>query len=82
MRKLLQRRGYDDWVAEVEGYGASLEIRAFATRMHDGTSLPDDRLRANAPVRLAPPKPDAAALEKDPRIRSLMAFSEAFRRKD
>ena len=63
--------------------GAAIEeIRAFATRMHDGTSLPDDRLRANAPVRLAPPKPDAAALEKDPRIRSLMAFSEAFRRKD
>ena len=81
MRKLLQRRGYEDWVAEVEGYGDSLEIRAVAMRMHDGHDLPDDRLRANAPVHLAPPRLEVESLEKDPRIRSLMAFSEAFKRK-
>ena len=82
MRRLLQRRGYKDWVGEVEGYGSTLEIRAVATRMHEGVTLAEDRLRANAPAQLEPPRRKAETPATNSRIQSLMAFSDAFKRTD
>ena len=80
MLKLLERRGYQDWAGEVDGYGSNLEIRVFATLPKDLNSIPDDRLRVSAPVHLNPPRPQPQPLEKDPRVQAMLDFAAAVKR--
>lgn len=80
MKRLLQRRGYQDWAGEIDGYGSGLEIRVYATAPEIDSDLPNACLRTEAPVHLHPPRIVSEPLEKDPRIQAMLDFAKAAKR--
>lgn len=80
MEKFFQRRGYQDWAGEVDGYGSGLEIRVYATVPDSKSQLPDEYERSQAPVHLHPPRLSPQPLEKDPRIQAMLNFADAIKK--
>ena len=75
---MLKKRGFRDWAGDVDGYGDSLEIRVFAVKLDEETTLPKDTQRHAAKRHLPPVSLKAHPLERDERIRALMHFAESF----
>lgn len=77
---MLKKHGYEDWAGEVDGYGDSLEIRAFGVAVERSDAVPADRKRVAAKRHLPPVALKANPLERDERVRALLNFAESFQK--
>ncbi len=76
---MLRRRGYQDWIGDVKGYGTGLEISVYAVRPNSDQGFPADRTRDAAASAHSKAGLKQRGLGQSDRISALLSFADSAR---